>query len=70
MEIAYASGYSPDALPILLKRFKEKTNSYGGANYPAEREKDAKKILLTFNSLEQNKKFVSIRETRYKRYGF
>ncbi len=45
IELARAAGYSPGALVDVIARFKETKNTYGGANYPKEREEDGREVL-------------------------
>lgn len=45
MEICYLAGYDPKALVDVLKRFESGANSYGGAQYPEDRQGSAAAVL-------------------------
>lgn len=45
LEICYHAGYDPKALVQVLRRFKETTSSYGGAQYSKDREDRALGVL-------------------------
>ncbi len=45
MEICYLAGYDPKALVDVLKRFESGSNSYGGAQYPKDRQGSAAAVL-------------------------
>lgn len=47
MAICGRAGYDGAALPVILERFKAKTGTYGGANYPQQRSDLARKFLRT-----------------------
>lgn len=66
MELAHSAGYSAAALPVILNRFKTEKNSYGGANYPVEREKDAKKVLKSLSG-SLSEEAIAFRTQRYQR---
>lgn len=47
MAICGRAGYDGAALPVILERFKAKTGTYGGANYPQQRSDLARQFLRT-----------------------
>jgi len=64
IEISYAAGYDPGVFLEVLKRFKEKKNNYGGANYPKERMADAETKLKSMRGVNE----VKVSGVRTKRF--
>ncbi|MFA5203477.1 MAG: M48 family metalloprotease [Lentisphaeria bacterium] len=52
MAICGRAGYDGAALPVILERFKAKTGTYGGANYPQQRGDLARQYLQTLGGME------------------
>lgn len=66
IELAHYAGYDATALPTILNRFKAEKNSYGGANYPVQREKDAIKVLQAIKGAASSE-LIAFRNSRYSR---